>query len=329
MQIEEGALVVDHDLVSLRLSSRSFADSEQFHEQFGREVLRLDIAPREDQPLNLEMQLRALPGLAVATAEVSPVFCHHTSAMIDSDDPIIAFVESGTARFRQNGHETIAHAGDLILTTSGLAGTAEHTASRMINWRISRALISPLVSDFDAGIGLLIDKNNPAIPFFLSYLNVLNDHQTLTDAAIRRAVVTHMLDLGALILGARADAAEVAKKRGARAARLRSIKASIVADLARHDLTLARVALRNGISTTYVRKLFEADGTTFTEFVLGERLLRAYQMLTNPKLNDRTIAVIANAAGFNDISYFNRRFRRAYGGSPSEIRYAAYRLDKK
>jgi AraC-like DNA-binding protein len=183
-----------------------------------------------------------------------------------------------------------------------------------------------LVSDFDAAIGTLIDKSNPAIPFFLSYLDVLNDHQTVTDAAIRRAVVKHMLDLGALILGARADAADIAKKRGARAARLRSIKASIVADLDRHDLTLSRVALRNGISTTYVRKLFEADGTTFTDFVLSQRLSRAYQMLTDPKLGDRTIAVIANAAGFNDISYFNRSFRRAYSATPSDIREAAPRV---
>ncbi|WP_373569533.1 helix-turn-helix domain-containing protein [Bradyrhizobium sp. WBAH42] len=29
---------------------------------------------------------------------------------------------------------------------------------------------------------------------------------------------------------------------------------------------------------------------------------------------------IAHQSGFNDISYFNRSFRRAYGASPSDIR---------
>jgi AraC-like DNA-binding protein len=34
------------------------------------------------------------------------------------------------------------------------------------------------------------------------------------------------------------------------------------------------------------------------------------------------ISVIACDAGFGDLSYFNRTFRRAYGVSPSDIRAA-------
>ena len=88
-------------------------------------------------------------------------------------------------------------------------------------------MIAPLVTNFDEAIGRPIDKGNPALPFFLSYLDVLNDRQPLADPGLRRATVTHMLDLGALMLGARADAAEVANKRGVLAARMRSIKAQI------------------------------------------------------------------------------------------------------
>lgn len=317
------------DLISLTLSSRSFAPqdrNEAFHEIFGRQVLKLEIDPLHDQPIDLEMKLKILPGLAIAKGNVSPVICRHTSALIENDDPVIAFVESGSVCFKQNGHETIAHAGDAILTTGGLVGTAEHTTGRMINCRVSKSLISPLVSNFDADIGKLINKNNPAIPFFLSYLNILNAHQTM-DARMRRTVVTHMLDLAALIIGANGDAAEAAKNRGIRAARLLNIKTTIMADLSNPALSLTDIAARNGISTTYVRKLFEADGTTFSEFLLGQRLARAYELLTTLALVDRSIATIAIEAGFNDISYFNRTFRRAYGATPSEIRQTVRRRD--
>ena len=318
-------MVDGDDVISLMLSSRSFDSrdrNEAFHEIFGRQVLKLEIDPLHDQPIDVEVKLRILPGLAIAKASNSPIVCRHTASLIDNDDPVIAFVEKGSVLFKQNGHETIAHAGDAILTTGGLVGSAEHTAGQMINCRISRSLIAPLVSNFDARIGKLIDKRNPAISLFLSYLSVVNsDH--VADPHLRRAVVTHMLDLAALMVGAHKDAAEVAKNRGVRAARLSNIKAAILADVGNATLSLTSIAASNGISATYVRKLFEADGTTFSEFLLCQRLLKAYELLTAPGRLHETIAAIANDAGFNDISYFNRTFRRAYNATPSEIRRTA------
>lgn len=43
-------------------------------------------------------------------------------------------------------------------------------------------------------------------------------------------------------------------------------------------------------------------------------------MLCNPGLARHTVAAIAYEAGFNDLSYFNRAFRRRYGMTPSDAR---------
>jgi AraC-like DNA-binding protein len=43
-------------------------------------------------------------------------------------------------------------------------------------------------------------------------------------------------------------------------------------------------------------------------------------MLTDPRLAERTITDIASEAGFGDLSYFNRAFRRLYGETPSDTR---------
>jgi AraC-like DNA-binding protein len=126
-------------------------------------------------------------------------------------------------------------------------------------------------------------------------------------------------------LGVRADAAEVANKRGVVAARMRSIKIHILSQIGSAKLTAATVAIKHGISTSYVRKLFEAEGTSFTEFVLTQRLAAAYRMLTDLRFTDRSISRIAHDAGFNDISHFNRSFRRVYGASPTDVQREAPR----
>src|SRR5882762_601427 len=88
-----GASLTSRDeTIALRLSSRSFDGpdrEEAFHELYGREILKLEIEPLQDEPIEVELQLRALPGLAIATATTSPILCSHTTMMIDNDDPVI------------------------------------------------------------------------------------------------------------------------------------------------------------------------------------------------------------------------------------------------
>jgi AraC-like DNA-binding protein len=45
-------------------------------------------------------------------------------------------------------------------------------------------------------------------------------------------------------------------------------------------------------------------------------------MLTNGRWAGVGIAAIAYDAGFGDLSYFNRAFKRHYGATPSEVRDA-------
>lgn len=320
----EQSLATGDELIALELSSSAFAKRERaeaFHQIYGREILKLDIEPLPDTTLQIDMSLRALPGMSVAVATTSPIFCDHTASMIDGDDPIFVLNLDGAATHRQNGHETLLGPGDALLTTNGLPGTATtHTTRRVINWRISRTLIAPLVRNFDDAVGRPLDKSNPALSFFLDYLGVVNERQTLANPGMRRAVVTHMLDLAALLLGATEDAAETANRRGVAAARMRSIKAHIQAQAGNPGFSLASVAAKQKISKSYVQRLFEIEGTSFTDFVQNYRLSLAYKMLTDASFASHSISEIAHRSGFNDISYFNRTFRRAFGASPSDVR---------
>ncbi|HUI97904.1 MAG TPA: helix-turn-helix transcriptional regulator [Xanthobacteraceae bacterium] len=109
------------------------------------------------------------------------------------------------------------------------------------------------------------------------------------------------------------------------ASRLRAIKADIVEHAASRDLTMTALAARHRVTARYIRKLFEAEGLTFSKFLLDERLARARRLLIDPRRGSDTVSAIAFACGFGDLSYFNRVFRRRNGATPSEVRAAAVR----
>src|SRR5262249_34229953 len=120
--------------------------------------------------------------------------------------------------------------------------------------------------------------------------------------------------------GARGEAGGVGPGLGVRAAGLRAIKADLAGRLGELDLSVAGLALRHRCTPRFVQRLFEAEGTTFTEYVLAQRLALAYRMLSDARRSGDKIATIAYDAGFGDLSYFNRPFRRRCGGAPPDVR---------
>jgi AraC-like DNA-binding protein len=86
------------------------------------------------------------------------------------------------------------------------------------------------------------------------------------------------------------------------------------------SLSAAALAARHGITVRYLHKLFEDDAMTYSQYVLDQRLALAYRRLRHPRFTGRTVSSIAHDAGFGDLSYFNRTFRRRYCVTPSDAR---------
>ena len=127
----------------------------------------------------------------------------------------------------------------------------------------------------------------------------------------------------ALTVGATRDAAELAKGRGLRAARLHAIKQDIAGNIDQPDLSVKALAARHGLTPRCVQRLFEMEGDTFTDYVVSQRLARAHRMLSDTGRDSSKISVIAWDCGFGDISHFNHVFRRRYGLAPSDVRAQA------
>jgi AraC-like DNA-binding protein len=147
--------------------------------------------------------------------------------------------------------------------------------------------------------------------------------ETTSSRALQHAVVDHLYDLMAVVFGAAPEAAEAARNRGIRAARIRAITHDIPKSIDRTDLSLTVLAACHGLAPRAVQRLFESEGTTFTEYVLAQRLARAHRLLIDPRRGGDKISVIAWDSGFGDLSYFNQAFRRRYGQTPSDVRAQA------
>ena len=129
-----------------------------------------------------------------------------------------------------------------------------------------------------------------------------------------------MMELVALMAETGGDAPSRPSGNGYGAARLQLIQAQVLENLHDCGLTVASVARRARVSPKQVQRLFQQTGSTFSEFVLEQRLLLAHRRLSAPGTRGEKISTIALDAGFGDLSYFNRSFRKRFGMTPSEWR---------
>jgi AraC-like DNA-binding protein len=74
------------------------------------------------------------------------------------------------------------------------------------------------------------------------------------------------------------------------------------------------------MSVRALHLLFELKGVSFGQWVKRRRLEEIKSLLANPSAADRSIADIAFAWGFDDLSTFYRAFQSTYGVRPGDIR---------
>src|SRR5882762_6845034 len=321
------ATIGNSDCKVARFSTVDYAPHERLdacREIYGRTLSKRDIEPFSAEQFHTEATLRRMPGLGIVTARRSAAIYRLRREFIDSDDVVVTVGLTTSYEAHQLDHLLNLKPGEaIVLTASEPVFLKVPTYGKYINVRAPRRTLSSLVADLDAAYGRPIPADNPALRLLTRYIGIIEETESLAAPDLRRQAVTHIHDLMALAIGATREAAEIAKSRGARAARLRVIKEDIANRLDQPGLSVAIIAARHRIKPRWVQRLFESEGTTFTEYVLAQRLVRAHRLLTNPLYVNQKVSTMALDIGFGDLSYFNRAFRRRYGMTPSELRAAA------
>jgi AraC-like DNA-binding protein len=309
---------------SFRFSTDALPEAERigiFREVFAQKILGMDIEPLPGRRFRTDMSVKQLSGLNIVWARNSAVRAGRTRHLIADGKDGLAFQWASPPGFGEHlGREVELGANDGILISCCDPGSiAIPSVGRLVSLTLPRNALGPLLQDADGCLARPVPSNTPALRLLAQYVEILRDDSVAASAELQSLAVAHIRDLLALALGPTRDALELARRRGVRAARLQAIKKDIF-ESTEGALSVDLIAARHRISPRHVQRLFEEEGTTFTEFVREQRLLRAHSMLISRRFGGRSVSTIALDAGFGDLSYFNRVFRRRFGLSPSEVR---------
>ena len=309
-----------------RYSTDDLPERDRFavwREVVGPSFLRLDVSQVPEHPFHASGMLLALPGLGIQWANNSGICMERTRGLVTdgSDDLIVPLVTAGRHLASQRGRQAVLDAHNAVLLSSADIGTVSCASqSQAIVLRLPRAGVASIAPSLDDMLGRSIPRDNEALRLLTGYIELLRADPSLISPGLDRLVVGHVYDLIALAVGATREGLELASGRGLRAVRLRAVKADISANLTSRELSVTAVAKRQGITPRYLHMLFETEGTSFSQFVLRQRLALAHGMLADTRQDHLTITAIAYAAGFGDLSHFNHAFRRAYGVTPRDVR---------
>jgi len=310
----------------VRISTAAFPQSKRlamWREIYGRNIGNFDIEPIGETPFHADVTFHPLPSVGLAAGSRSAAHYRVTRALAGRgrDIIVLALLRSGTATVAQFGkEETIGVGSACVLTSTDPSTSTLHSPGSFITLALPRAMLSAIVPEFSSALGRPIGADNRALRLLARYLDVVTTSGDLMSPEIASRISTHITDLAALAIGARGDRAEAATQRSANDVRLLAIRSEIALMLGRPSLSAAAVAASQGISMRHLRRLFEQDGTSFSAFVLAQRLAKAQGMLMDRRYDQLSITQIAYEAGFSDLSYFNRTFRRVHGATPSDIR---------
>ena len=86
----------------------------------------------------------------------------------------------------------------------------------------------------------------------------------------------------------------------------------------RNDIKLSDLAAKYGFNEKYIGRLFKSTAdVSFTQYVTRLRLNHSKEMLLR---SDKSVIEIAMFSGFENVTYFNRCFKREFGLTPTEFR---------
>jgi AraC-like DNA-binding protein len=293
---------------------------EELHE---RGLLGFRFSPHGEALSRVDFTNRSMPGLRIVVGAYAGV---HREPMPDKESNFfLCLTLSGTSLVRRRDREIVLTGGDAVLMSTRDAPftITSRALVRIAGVRMPRSALASLLPGIDDAVMRRIPGDATALGLLRKYLGVVVDDDILSDPVSQRVVAGHLYDLAAMALASEGASRKLAETTTVRAVRLAAVKAYVLANLQDAELGVAKVAACNSMSERYLHKLFESEGLTYSEFVLGQRLARAYSLLSNPLYFRSRISAIAFELGFNDLSYFSRTFRRRYGATPSDVRARA------
>lgn len=317
-------------MTTISFSSGDFPEKQRkaaLEEKYAR-IFGMDIQGTGPSS-SVEMRGSILVDSALVEIQASPHIARRTNAHISSsneDWALILPTKGRGAITNRSAHtkqeEEICEPGDAYLVTG------DDPFDTVNDRDFSLLVISLPGKTFEPRLAqpgaVLMQKVRPQavdnLRLLVNFVRMmLNQDAGLSETGARLSSL-YIHDLAVLLLNTNQEETWLARNRGLAAVRLRAIKAFIGQHCRRPDISLGMIAAQHNISEHYVRKLLYDAGTSFSDCLVEARLGTVYRQLRHPLYLHKHISELAYAAGFNNLSWFNRAFKRRYGKTPSDMR---------
>ena len=229
---------------------------------------------------------------------------------------LVSWQIEGEAQVEQGDHRIVQPAGSVAIADARRAMSVTFPGevrrivaklpARVLETRMPRLLTSHLE---------VFQPCGPFAPTLFSYLTELSREGTAFLPADMEALVENVCNLLKVTSGragpVSCDAKDLRRQALVRYLRQRACDPAISIDAA---------AIHLNVSRRVVQQILQEMNTSFTEFIIEERLLATATRLSGS--SGVAISQIAYLSGFNDVSHFNHLFKRRFGVAPSEYRSA-------
>lgn len=230
----------------------------------------------------------------------------------------------GESRIEQHGRRGTIAPGHFALVDLSRPFRVETGRSLIQAAYLPLAVLRDAVPRLEQVTAMPLSSHVAAAAFLRSLFRDLFDRaEEMTEAVADRLVeaMPHMLAAATATLGEVAPPPSQLRQH-----HKEQVRRYVREHLADPSLCAEMIGKGVGLSTSYLFELFADEDITLMRWVRTERLARCRRELADPTLRYRSIAHIAQAWGFGDMTHFGRSFREAYGVSPRSWRQSA-RLD--
>ncbi len=242
-----------------------------------------------------------------------------------TDVAVLCFVKRGWLRVSHACGESVARAGDFIVTKSMTPFTVESHPGEdgtyeLLHLTVPMHLLRRVLSD-DVKTGFCAPAKSRKFALAERMLADVFEGRDELGSDVSQVLVDAALSV--LSDAIRGHESFTPERQTLSDRRLHDVLRFIETHLSDPKLSVIAVAKGCGISPRYLSLLLRQQGTSFSTLVWNKRLDAAGHWLATSKTGEASISEIAYRVGFKSPAHFSRMFKREFKVSPRQYRLEA------
>lgn len=263
--------------------------------------------------------------LGLSRVKTNPCTVSRTKSNIHgsrSDDILLSLQLEGHAKLEQDNRQALLGPGEFAFyDTERPYDLHTERGTSQIVLKIPRASLEARLGCLSNLTAHTLSSSNPLSSIAFDFLKQLPGKVETLAPEPAQLLAERALDILTLAVTTESKAQNI-NQSGGRLKSLLRLKTIINTHANDPEFKPNHAAQLAGISRRYANQLLSEEDTTLEQYIYTQRLEMCRQHLSNSRTHHRSITEIAHASGFNCAAHFSRKFKQAFGQSPTAFRAA-------